>query len=161
MALLTAGQPVTRCKPRKRYSAAPVSAVRATARRKASAGAARRPAEASRCARVVQNGWNRTTAGSSIRSSARNPAFAPSIWPSTAAKVTAAPSDGATRRTARWCHREDDDSSEARSTRARHNASMVNTASASQISAKPSHRAGGIGSWPTTTPQVNCIAGVR
>ncbi len=45
--------------------------------------------------------------------------------------------------------------------RARHSASTLNTISASQMSAKPSQRAGGIGSCPTNTPQVSCIAGVR
>ena len=69
------------------------------ARRYASAAAAARPASASRCARVVQAGWNRSTAGSSIASSARSPASGPSISPSTAARppprpATAPPATG-------------------------------------------------------------------
>ena len=50
----------------------------------------------------IQAGWKRSTAGSAMASSARKPASGPSIWPSTAASATAAPSDGATRTRARY-----------------------------------------------------------
>ena len=40
-------------------------------------------------------------------------------------------------------------------------ADAVIVRSATQINAKPSHRASGIGSCPTTMPHVSCIAGVR